>query len=265
MRTAFESNPKERILSHMIRLGVSTPREISSKTGIAKNKVYGFLKDLMAEDLVYVAHRLGRRTETMYSIRENQVSKLLSERQKELQNRITECKALLSEVKESRKRIPFEIQPEILSGPIKDAEQITIEMMMNARKSIMISTYVFSYFGRVKEVLLDAAKRAIDVQVLMTSPLSQKLFGYEHRLLIEDISKILRRAGIKVHYCRERIPFRGTIVDERALIMMTFPFLNKSYGQTTEGYVLCCNQAIVQSLAGYLELVASRDKAQYSR
>jgi len=256
MGNVLEPSPKNRVLLQLIRCGSTTPREISRETGIAKNKVYGILKDLIAEDLVYAAYKLGRRAETMYAIRENQIYDRISKWKRELQDQIAECEALFGEIKEAKRKIPFGFQPEIISGPSKDSEQVTIKMMMAARKSILISTYAFTYFERVKAILLDKARKAIDIKVLMISPSSRKLFSLEHRVLIRNIADTLRQIGIRVHHNEERIPFRGTIVDERVMLMMTFPFLNENDTDVTEGYLLCSNQAIVQSMVGYFKLVA---------
>jgi len=264
MGNVLEPNPKNRVLLQLIRCGATTPREISRETGIAKNKVYGILKDLMAENLVYAAYKLGRRAETIYAIRENQISDRISKWKGELQDQIAQCEALFCEIKEAKKKVPFGFQPEIMSGPRKDSEQITIEMIMGARKSILISTYVFTYLERVKAVLLDKARKAIDIRVLMISPSSRKLLSIEHRLLVQNIADILRRIGIRVYHSEERIPFRGTIVDERVMLMMTFPFLNARGADEAQGYLLCSNQAIVQSMVGYFELVCVKDGVQYS-
>lgn len=94
MESIFETrDPKKKILLRLIKHEGSTARQLAQETGIPRNKVYGYLKDLISQNLVYAAPTTkGKyRTETLYLIRKPEVLNLLSQWRKSLEQRISEC------------------------------------------------------------------------------------------------------------------------------------------------------------------------------
>lgn len=252
MDSIFEiEDRRTEILRQLIKLGSGTPRQLYFETGIPKNKVYGYLKDLRELNLVAVFPGASKKVEAMYAIKKEEILNHLSLWKKALKNKISDCETLEKRVESEIPAPPF--MPDIQTGRAGDAESKTIEILRRAKRSICISTYTFSWFERISEILSEKLNAGLNAKVLMLDPSSKEFFSFGHKRFVQKTSTTLAKMGAEVYYCKSRLPFRGTIVDKSVLLMMAFPYLGEKDRDMSTGFLLCNKQVLVHSIANYFE------------
>jgi sugar-specific transcriptional regulator TrmB len=250
LRNSGNTDRKTDILSALVRDGPSTALQVVEKTGIPLNKVYHLLKELRKEELVMCEPYLYKGT--VYGIikphllqwlkRENETRKRTSEFLRDMEKKASTLSS----------RLVYQLSPELSIGPAEDAISRTSEIIMEAKRSIKISTFVFSWYENVKEILINKVKRNVKVQVLMSIPSEIYPSSYEESA-IEARRKELQEIGAEVFASKTFSPFRGFVVDERILLVMMFSFRRPTKAKVADRYFICSNKAVVNTYLDYFK------------
>ncbi len=106
------------------------------------------------------------------------------------------------------------IRPEELLESLEDLESMerrTAHMISEAKESIFIFTETFGWYGSVRRQILAAMKRGVRARVLVITP--------EEGTIAR--TRELEQVGVEVRqYTGEWYPVRGTLVDEKALVLL---------------------------------------------
>jgi sugar-specific transcriptional regulator TrmB len=247
---------KEGILWDLITHGPSTAGQISARIGLHKNKVYDFLADLQTEEFVEKHPKIHK--DTIYAIDKRKVLHVLENRKRDLQEELIELAQAVDKVKLSDQKMVAQLSGEIWTGKAEDALSQTLTLFSEAKKTIRVSTYVFSWFREAKDVLLSKLKDGLDVQILMTAPSSPSLLSQSHRATIQELAEFLIHNKAKVYYTQGRLPFRGSIVDDRICVIMMFPY-SMADKETSTGYFICNNKAVVRLLSNYWDVYCGKN------
>jgi sugar-specific transcriptional regulator TrmB len=239
---------KEAVLLSIVG-GPLTASEISSATKLESNKVYGALTDLIADRLVVALPQ--PHGPKMYCLNTDGIGALMDRTKGELEVNMK----TLSAIREKIDRTPRQPFPrptnEIWIGPPNDSLEQTRKLLEDSRKSILLSTYMFSWYKDIEDILVAKLRKKIHATVLMINPKSKGIFSSSHSKLIQEKITILKDLGIDVYLLENRPSFRGTIVDESICLIMTYPFLGETNSETKTGYYICKNSAIVQIIVSY--------------
>lgn len=106
------------------------------------------------------------------------------------------------------------IRPEELLESLEDLESMerrTAQMISEAKKSIFIFTETFGWYGSVRRQILAAIKRGVKAKVLIITPEEGTIARTRE---LEQVGAEIRQ------YTGEWYPVRGTLMDERALVML---------------------------------------------
>ena len=99
---------------------------------------------------------------------------------------------------------------------VKSAREATRALIMQANKQIRISTYAFEYLPSVEDMLREATQeKKVKIDVYITHPQSPEILNPKHPSEIAKRVQHLKDMGVNVHYSMGRIPFRGTIIDDK--------------------------------------------------
>lgn len=106
------------------------------------------------------------------------------------------------------------IRPEELLESLEDLEsmeQRTAQMISEAKENIFILTETFGWYGSIRKHILSAMERGVKAKVLIIAP--------EEASIIR--ARELEQIGVEVRqYTGEWYPVRGTLVDEKTLVML---------------------------------------------
>lgn len=240
---------KRTVLCDLIHNGVSTASQVSKRTKLDKNKVYEFLSELRKEKMVTrppIIHG-----ETLYTFDKDVVLKYLHGESKKLNGLARELHEIEERVLTSQEKAIIQLSDEIWTGPPEQAILKTVQLMNETKQSIFISSYMFGWFKNIEEHLNRILSKKIIVRVLMTDPSSSIVFSADHRRELQSRASSLKEAGLEVNLTRERVPFRGSIFDGKAALIMMFPYSDRKDSNICTGFCICTNSAIVQTLVHF--------------
>jgi phosphatidylserine/phosphatidylglycerophosphate/cardiolipin synthase-like enzyme len=190
--------------------------------------------------------------ETLYTFSRDEVLKCLRDENTKLDGLMEELNRIEEKVVNSQEKAIIQLSEEMWTGLPEQAELQTARFVQEAKQSILISTYMFEWFNRIEGTLLSRAKsKEVVVRVLMTDPSSPRMFSSEHRRDVQSKTLRLREAGVEVNFTTERMPFRGSIFDEKAALIMMFPYSNEKEANICTGFCVCTNSAIVHTLIDF--------------
>jgi len=242
------SRRKEAVLLSMVG-GPLTASEISRATKLESNKVYSALTDLIADRLVVALPQ--PHGPKMYCLNNDEIGALLDRTKGKLEVNLK----TLTTIREKMDRAPRQPLPrqadEIWTGPPNDSIEQTRKLLEGSRKSVLISTYMFSWYKDIEDILVTKLRKKIRATTLMINPKSKNVFSPSHSKIIQDKITLLKGLGIDVCLLENRPPFRGIIVDESICLIMMYPFAGETNSETSTGYCICKNSAIVKILASY--------------
>jgi sugar-specific transcriptional regulator TrmB len=207
-------------LAHLIYLGETKATTISKSSGVPNARIYGILDELSQKGLIII--RPGRPTlyaplspqeigdALITTSRENIRRKLaVFEANREDFMDVAEnifLKAGTSEQRTSLLRI-------VSVGDVSIEE--TKKLYRQAKISMYISTRAMEYFDQVKNELLEAVKKEIEIRVLMRKPSSLNPDdAAKQNQNLEDMRSILGEA-VHIRYSDE-VEIRGCIIDPEA-------------------------------------------------
>jgi hypothetical protein len=108
----------------------------------------------------------------------------------------------------------LQVKAEELLEPLADLRQMetrTVNHVREAKDEVLISTALFSWLPKIKNPLRDAAKRGVNVRVLMQLKKSQ----------LRDQLGELAKVGVQVRESPDPWhPVRGTLVDGKDLVFV---------------------------------------------
>ncbi len=106
------------------------------------------------------------------------------------------------------------IRPEELLDPLEDLESMelrTAQMISEAKESIFIFTENFGWYGSVRRQILSAMEKGVKAKILIIALEEGSLARIRE----------LEQMGVDVRqYTGEWYPVRGTLVDEKTLVML---------------------------------------------
>ena len=243
---------KRIVLCDLVQNGVSTASQISKRTRLSKNKVYEFLSELRKEKMVTRPPIL--RGETLYTFDRDVVLKCLHDENRKLNGLARELHEIEEKITSSQEKAIIQLSDEIWTGPPEQALLQTVQLIKEARRSILISSYMFGWFTNVKKHLNRTLNKGVAVKVLMTDPSSPIVFSEDHRRELESRVLSLKESDLGVSLTKERVPFRGSIFDEKAVLIMMFPYSNSKDSNICTGFCVCTNSAIVQTLVHFFHI-----------
>ncbi|RLF13138.1 MAG: hypothetical protein DRJ62_00730 [Thermoprotei archaeon] len=188
--------------------------EIADSLKLKESEVEGALSSLYSKGLVV------RVEEGLYDVVQpsRALENLLQLKLKLMEAEVVELRRQASMLREALESKYWEsrygIREELILDPLESLtamEVKTVKMIMDANSEIMIFTASFEWLPKVKEVLLDSARRGVKVRVLMrVSDEASKARAME-----------LLKGGVHVKNVVEKwYPVRGTIVDRSKLLFL---------------------------------------------
>jgi len=212
--TEYES----RAYCALVEGGALTAEEISKASGIPLTRVYSVLESLRLKNMVVevagrpkkfeaLQPRIAMRGYVAY------VRSIMEEELRRLEERARELSTVLDSIYWSKRLGPSSAEVLKQLASLSEMESYTKLVISTAEREVCILTYLFTWLDTVKEELLEAIKRGVQVKAL-AHELSQRASRevYEARSM-----------GVEVRvYGGEPYPIRGTIVDDKRAVFMPY-------------------------------------------
>ena len=142
----------------------------------------------------------------------------------------------------------------------KNTRNVTRELMREAKKEIIISTYVFEWIDDIKDVLIQKIKEGVEIKVFMTNPESKYILSPNDKKLAEKSLKTLKELGCKVYLLNKRLPFRGVIIDDKKLLCIGFQYTEERAFDKSEEYTIIESESQVLTYKDYISSIEEEQK-----
>lgn len=186
--------------------------EISPLCKMPPGKVHVALEELLERKLAKVESNKFSAIQPKLAL-----SSWLEQKEKELEMKIDKFRSSVLSLQKTLEPLFWEIRagirPEELIEPLESTSTMevrTARIIGNAGKEVIILAGRFDWYDKIKEVLLQALDRGAKVRVLM------------HIIDKTTIkrAKELKELGVQVRQPTEESLVRGTLVDERELVLL---------------------------------------------
>lgn len=203
-------------LAHLLELGESKAPDISSASGVPKARIYGVLEDLADQGLIEV--KPGRPTKYRPKSPEKIIQRMTQNKKNKVEREIEKIKSLGESFK-SQFRPLYETNSEKTREPLlktvsvgEPSENETEIMYKDAEEEINIVTKSMEWLPNVKDSLLNAIERGVEVKILLLNP---ELLEEENIPLQEQSLETLREdlPETEIRFSDFLLPLRGSIVD----------------------------------------------------
>ncbi len=241
------------ILVYLIYLGEASALELSRVSGVPAPKTYvtlsklqglGFIKARPGRPSIYISLKPSELIERIIGRYRRQYEETLSRIKKIGDELLRKTSHIYLRGKEKSRRSPL-----IRIISVGDAsEEETKTLYREARKEIMILTQAFEYYPRVRNELIEALRRGVEVKVLFKKP---DTLTKKQKEIQKNILNMLRNDSnnkIQIKFTEE-VPLRGCIIDPlengEALFLVeekNIPFEYREAALTT-------NRGLIKSLS----------------
>jgi sugar-specific transcriptional regulator TrmB len=204
-------------LAHLMYLGETKATTISKSSGVPNARIYGVLDDLSQKGLIII--RPGRPAlysplspqeigDALLIISREEIRKELAILETNREDFMNVAKNIFLKAGTSEQRISL---IRIVSVGDVSIEE-TRKLYRQAKKSLYISTRAMEYIDQVKNELLEAVNRKIEIKILMRKPSSLNKDDAEKQK--QNLKKMQEFLGetIQIRYSDE-VEIRGCVID----------------------------------------------------
>lgn len=208
------STYQAKVLFTLIRHGEAKASDISELSGVPRAKVYSVLDQLT--DLGFVDKKPGRPAKYKSKSPEKIVERLKYNILLDYTKRLKIVEEVEGNLFEQLKEFysPSEVRSKELIRVIRvgePSERETKLLYLEAKKVINIISRSFEYYPKVRKELVDAAKRGVEIKVLL---LGSKYLSDSSRKVQEEILRLVKRElDAEIRLSKTILPLRGTIID----------------------------------------------------
>ena len=208
------SGHQVRALLALIQCGEAKASDIAQLSGIPRAKVYSVLDQLV--DLGLVDKKPGR--PIMYKAKRPKkiIERLKLNIEMEYKKKIENFEKTKKELERVLNELYTPVsEPRELIRIVKvgePSERETRLMFLEAKREINIVSKVFEYYPKVREELISAVKRNVDVKILL---LGKSFLSERSKLVQKGIVNMLRKNldNAEIRFSKTILPLRGVIVD----------------------------------------------------
>jgi len=198
----------------LIQCGEAKASDIAQLSGVPRAKVYSVLDQLV--DLGLADKKPGR--PIMYKAKKPNeiIERLKLNIEMEYRKKIEK----FEKTKKKLERVLNELytpvsEPKELIRIVKvgePSERETRLMFFEAKREINIVSKVFEYYPKVREELISAVRRNVNVKILL---LGESFLSERSRIVQKEIVKMLRKNldNAEIRFSKTILPLRGVIVD----------------------------------------------------
>lgn len=201
-----------------------TPEEVSTHINLPVQSVNKVLEKLTREGFLTVTENRFFPVEPSKA-----VDDFLRKKERDVKNYINSLKRTVEALKNPLTSIYWEVKSGIhiedlaeFLYDLREMEKLTAKIISNASREILILTERFDWYSKVREVLLQAIERRVQVRVLLLRLDNGNV----------DIVKELRNLGVSARLYGNWYYTRGTLVDDNELIFLIWA-TQKSGGRVT--------------------------------
>jgi len=203
-----------KVLLALVQCGEAKASEISQLSGVPRAKVYSVLDQLV--DLGLIDKKPGRPIIYRAKSPKELLNRLRLNLEMEYKEKIGKLERYEREIIQvledlySPKSEPKELIRVLKVG--EPSERETRLLFKEAEREIDIISKVFEYYPKVREELMSADGRGVNVKVLL---LGRDLLDDRSRRVQETIVKMLRNdlSNVELRFSRTILPLRGAIID----------------------------------------------------
>jgi len=204
-----------KVLAALIQYGEAKASDIAQLSGVPRAKVYSVLDQLV--DLGLIDKKPGRPIKYRAKTPEEIIKRIRYNIEIEYENRIKRLEKIEKELINVLSDIykPTEVEHSELIKVVKVGEPSIKEtrlMYSEAKNEINIVSKVFEYYPKVREELISAVRRNVNVKILL---LGESFLSERSRIVQKEIVKMLRRDldNAEIRFSKTILPLRGVIVD----------------------------------------------------
>lgn len=201
---AFLENPGASLPSISEKLGIPTKE---AERAVADMIEAGILRAVPGKELCFDAEDPSKVLRLVLERERIRMEKLYQEKEELAKKLGTKLSALFWERR-------LGLKPEDIVEPLVDLKEMelrTVRMMEEAQEEVLVFTRSFGWYSKVKEAIMCARDKGVDVRVLMK--VVDRASARRARELLQ--------LGARVRQCREEwYPLVGTIVDREELIFL---------------------------------------------
>ncbi len=204
-----------KVLTALIQCGESKASDISQLSGVPRAKVYSVLDQLV--DMGLVDKKPGRPIRYRAKTPEEIVERLKYNIEMEYRKRLRRIEEVGDDLIKILRELykPLETKSRELIKVIKvgePSERETRLMYLEARREIDIISKVFEYYPKVKNELISAVNRGVNVKILL---LGTEFLDERSKRVQEEIVDLLKEdlKDVEIKFSKTILPLRGAIID----------------------------------------------------
>lgn len=204
-----------KVLTALIQCGESKASDVSQLSGVPRAKVYSVLDQLV--DMGLVDKKPGRPVKYKVKTPEEIVERLRYNIEMEYKKRLRRIEEVSDDLIRILRELykPLETEFRELIKVIKvgePSERETRLMFSAAKREINIISKVFEYYPKVKNELISAVDRGVNVKILL---LGKEFLDERSKEVQEEIVNLLKRdlKNVDIRFSKTILPLRGTIID----------------------------------------------------
>ena len=209
------SSYQAKVLTALIQCGESKASDVSQLSGVPRAKVYSVLDQLV--DMGLVDKKPGRPIKYKAKAPEEIVERLRYNIEMEYKKRLRRIEEIGSDLIRILRELykPLETESRELIKVIKvgePSERETRLMFSEAKREINIISKVFEYYPKVKNELISAVDRGVNVKILL---LGKEFLDERSKEVQKEIVNLLKRdlKNVEIRFSKTILPLRGTIID----------------------------------------------------
>ncbi|MBN2334589.1 TrmB family transcriptional regulator [Candidatus Bathyarchaeota archaeon] len=204
-------------LAHLMYLGETKATTLSKASGVPNARIYGVLDELSQKGLIIM--RPGRPALYAPLSPEEIADALVAVSREEVRKRLSVVESYRSEFESAASEMYLKAGASeqrtslirvVSVGDVSLEE--TRKLYREARASILVSTRAMEYFSQVKDELLNALGRGVNVKMLMRSPESLSESDNEKQGLVLREIHASSVSGFEVRFS-DVVEIRGCVID----------------------------------------------------
>lgn len=207
-------------LAHLMFLGETKATILSKSSGVPNARIYGVLDELSQKGLIII--RPGRPALYASLTPQEVADALITASREEIRKELTVIESYRAEFEKASERVFHKAGTSeqrtslirIVSVGDVSLEE-TKKLYKNAKDTLLISTRAMEYFNEVKDQLIDAKNRGVNVRILMRKPSSLSPDDTTKQKETLSLMNELLGNSVQIRFS-EMVEIRGCIIDPEA-------------------------------------------------
>ena len=203
-----------KVLLSLMQCGEAKASDIAQLSGVPRAKVYFVLDQLV--DLGLIDKKPGRPIKYSAKSPHEVVERLRLNIENEYKEKLKKFKSFEEDLKRmlgciyKPKSEPKELIKIVKVG--EPSERETRRMFSEAKKEINIISKVFEYYPKVRDELISAVNRGIDLKILL---LGESFLDSRGKNIQKEVVKLIQEDldEVAIRFSETTLPLRGSIVD----------------------------------------------------